>query len=77
MKTITFIILSRVCVSSIRRVFEAPMLLDVAETSRGFRAMPDDAREEMGLRGRRLAEERYSWKRIVEGTLDWFAEVAP
>ena len=53
------------------------MLLDVAEISRVFRAMPDDARKEMGLRGRRLAEERYSWERIVEGTFEWLAEVVP
>jgi hypothetical protein len=39
--------------------------------------MPDDPGEVMGLRGRRLAEERYFWKRIVEGALDWLAEVSP
>lgn len=49
---------------------------EIADGIRVFRAMSDDERDGMGLRARRLSEERYSWKSIVEGTLKWFAEVS-
>ena len=50
---------------------EKPLVVALAEAL----SMPDEERREMGLRGRRLVEDKYTWSKVVEKMLAGYEDV--
>ena len=50
---------------------EKPLVVALAEAL----SMSDEARSEMGLRGRRLVEDKYTWSKVVEKMLAGYEDV--
>ena len=52
-----------------------PGVAPLAEALQGAMALSDGARRDMGLRGRQLVSDAYTWERCVEQMLAWYASL--